>query len=398
MRLLIALMALNAAAAMPISFFSVGLPTLMREAGASLEAIGFAALVYLPFALAFLWAPYIERPRPFGFARRKFWIVATLVPMAIVSVFASMISPGSEAYLVILSALVVSIGAATLRTTILGLTVEQFEGPRQTWAAALVPAGGAVGAILGATGLLFVYGLSTWTGTMLVMAAILLVLVVPGLLLPELDQTRPVPGIWRALKDFVGTSDNRRILIFIIPVALGLGLGFGMIQPRLVDLGYAPEEIGVINGVFTAVAMLTGGPLAATCVNRFGLKSMLPLGVAAIVLAMVYSVLVSGLELAPSHAAISVLIFFFAFSFIGMMTNLIFMQRAESGREGTDFSIFICFYWLCSMVGIVLSGLLASSFGYVAAFGAGAVVTAMAWCVLPFRHAQRAILTNTNRT
>ena len=39
------------------------LPTLMREAGASLQAVGLTALWWLPWGLKFLWAPWVERLR-----------------------------------------------------------------------------------------------------------------------------------------------------------------------------------------------------------------------------------------------------------------------------------------------------------------------------------------------
>ena len=39
------------------------LPALLREAGASLQAVGLAALWWLPWGLKFVWAPWVERLR-----------------------------------------------------------------------------------------------------------------------------------------------------------------------------------------------------------------------------------------------------------------------------------------------------------------------------------------------
>ncbi|WP_299919299.1 MFS transporter [uncultured Roseobacter sp.] len=376
--MMFALMALNAAAAMPISFFSVGLPTLMRDAGVALELIGFTALVYLPFAFAFVWAPYIERPGPFGIARRRFWTAASLIPMGAFTLLGAWMAPSEQTIAVLILAFLISLGAATLRTTILGLTVERFEGTGRTWAAALVPAGGALGALMGATGLLLVYGATNWAVAMITMAVVLLLLLGPGLMLPETAEQHHVPGIIGALQSFLADVENRRALAFIAPLAAGVGLGFGMMQPRLVDLGYTVEEIGLINGLFTCIALFTGGPLAAVGIARFGLIRMIPVGLLVVTAALFYAAAASAFSLPRLHAAASVITFFLAFSFIGVMTNLIFMNRATPGREGTDFSIFLCSYWLCTMIGMIASGLLAGQFGYATVFAAGALVAASA--------------------
>mgnify|MGYP001792014526 CR=1 FL=1 len=378
MRILFALMALNAAAAMPISFYAVGLPVLLRETGVPLEIIGFTALVYLPFTFAFAWAPYVDRSKPLGFPRRRFWMAATLLPMGVFTLLGASLAPASQTAAVLVLAFVISIGAATLRTTILGLTIESFDGANRTWAAALVPAGGALGALIGATGLLLVYGAVGWAGAMIAMAAILLLLLGPGLMLPEASHERPVPGTIGALRSFFCDAENRQTLTFIAPLALGLGLGFGMMQPRLVDLGYSVEEIGLINGVFTCIALFTGGPLAAAGIRRFGLARMIPVGLSVVTAALIYAALVSALAWPRLHAAASVATFFLAFSFIGVMTNLMFMNRSNPGREGTDFSIFLCAYWFFTMIGMIGSGFIASSFGYAAAFGGGAIIAASA--------------------
>ena len=39
------------------------LPALLREAGASLQAVGLTALWWLPWGLKFVWAPWVERLR-----------------------------------------------------------------------------------------------------------------------------------------------------------------------------------------------------------------------------------------------------------------------------------------------------------------------------------------------
>src|SRR5262245_60650041 len=57
---ILVLIALYLAQGLPYGFFTQALPVLMRDAGYSLKAISAAGLLYLPWALKFLWAPYLD--------------------------------------------------------------------------------------------------------------------------------------------------------------------------------------------------------------------------------------------------------------------------------------------------------------------------------------------------
>jgi PAT family beta-lactamase induction signal transducer AmpG len=46
---------------LPFGFFVQAIPVILRSAGVSLSAIGFTSLLTLPWALKFLWAPYLDR-------------------------------------------------------------------------------------------------------------------------------------------------------------------------------------------------------------------------------------------------------------------------------------------------------------------------------------------------
>lgn len=380
-RILLGLMSLNAVAAIPLAFFAVSLPVMLREAGASLVTIGFVGLVYLPFALSFLWAPWIDRPVPFELDRRRFWMVASVASMSALSLVAAIIGEGAGPIPILALTFAISIGGATLRTALLGLVVEKLPPESRPMGAALVPAGGAMGALFGATGLLLIYGAIGWTGVMTTMAAAMAVLLLPGLMLSERDAATSGERVTLSLRAFFADQANRAVLLLVTPIGAGLGIGLGMIQPRLVDLGFSPEEIGALNGVFTCAAMLTGGPLGAWAVRSHGIARVLPLAVAINAAVMAYAAAASGFGWPRIHAAASVALYFLAFSALSAMTVLLYMERCRPGREGTDFSIFLCLFWMITLVGMVVSGLLAGPFGYAAAFGVGALIVLGA---LPF--------------
>ena len=54
------LAALYFAQGLPYGFFTQALPVLMREAGYSLTAISAISLLFIPWAVKFLWAPWVD--------------------------------------------------------------------------------------------------------------------------------------------------------------------------------------------------------------------------------------------------------------------------------------------------------------------------------------------------
>ncbi len=52
-----------------------GLPTVLRAQGVSIGAAGWLYALYLPFGVAFLWSPLIDRWRPPVLTPRIGWIV-----------------------------------------------------------------------------------------------------------------------------------------------------------------------------------------------------------------------------------------------------------------------------------------------------------------------------------
>ncbi len=366
---------LSAALAVPMTFFAVGLPAIMREAGVPLALIGLTALIYLPYALVFLWAPIVDSRALNGWGRRRSWIIVLQLCAAGLIAVAALLSPGDGVLAVLAVATLVSLFGATQRTALLGFAVENLSPSQRPWGSALLPAGGALGAVIGASGLLFLYNSTGWPVTMLAMAGLAVLFLLPAL---GARETEPGPadtasGLRPSLKRFFKRREIRPVIAFLAPLAFGVGLGFGMLQPRLVDMGFTLDQIGIINGVFTCAALFTGGPLSAFVVRRYGLSAVLPLGVIVNVAFLLYAACVSYWDLSAVQGAASVVLFYLGFSFISVMTNTIFMNHSATGQEGTDFTVFICIYWLLSMIGIACSGVVAGQFGYAAAFLSGAL-------------------------
>ena len=105
------LAALYFAQALPVSMLVKAMPALARDAGMPTEWIGFLALPAIPWALKFIWAPWVDR---WGAGRpnhRKRWIqgclIAVMVVIFVVSLFPQkwLLGPGFVLLLGLLFAL-----------------------------------------------------------------------------------------------------------------------------------------------------------------------------------------------------------------------------------------------------------------------------------------------------
>ena len=91
------LSSLYLAQGLPYGFFTQALPVLLREAGLSLKAISATSLLFLPWALKFLWAPFIDQR-----GTRKQWLLL-LQSSAVVGALALAGLDLSRGYLLVLA-------------------------------------------------------------------------------------------------------------------------------------------------------------------------------------------------------------------------------------------------------------------------------------------------------
>ena len=95
---------------LPYGFFSLALPVFLRQGGVSLSKIGFTSLLVLPWALKFLWAPFLDRVYWPKLGRRRTWILAMQLAATILLALAYAHSPFLQRFRFVLTWLAQGIG------------------------------------------------------------------------------------------------------------------------------------------------------------------------------------------------------------------------------------------------------------------------------------------------
>ena len=164
-----------------------GFPAVMRAAGMSLGSAGWLFALYLPFGVAFLWSPFIDRWRPPVFTPRIGWIVPLqILAASVVAVVAFM--EGAPIALLFGLGLVVACAMATMDIALDGLAVELVKPSWRPNAAAAKLAALSVGAMIGTGAFVVLFQSMSWRAIFLALGAVLLLLTLPVLALIPLER------------------------------------------------------------------------------------------------------------------------------------------------------------------------------------------------------------------
>lgn len=338
---------------------------IMREQGASRSAIGLVGLLLLPGLLRFLWAPAVDRIRPFARAHRAGWIGLTQIGIIAGLVALSFVPP-------------VEIGPFLAIGFMLGLLLSTndiaVDGYATTsLAAADRPIGNAiqggavaVGVIVGTTGGLVLYARFGWQATALTIAALSVLPLAAAFAMRETtgaETARPAPHA--ALAAFFRRPQARRMLAVALIYRASEGLIGAMEGPYLVDRGVSLDVIGYLTGAAAATAGLAGSAIAALLLIRIGHGSTLALlGVLRTVCFAWFAChafdLATGQSLLFGAAIGQTLIRYM--EIVALFS--LFMGTASKEQPGTDFTVLSCAQVLVFLLGSLLAGVLADWFGY----------------------------------
>ncbi|SMF72240.1 MFS transporter, putative signal transducer [Xaviernesmea oryzae] len=354
-----------------------GLPAIMRSEGVPLDQIGYVSLIALPWALKFLWSPWVERYRlPPAGKNRSAEIVAIGGLICVVGLFlAGNLSPG-EAMPLLGCLTIVAFAASTVDIACDGFAVQSLAKAEHGWGNAAQVGGAYLGSAIGGGLFLFLVGIFGWSWAAWTMTAVLVLLGLPFLLgaarnLPE-EARQHVPSLGAALKRL----ELRRGLLVSAVFVVAQKTAMGMIGPFLVDAGFDVATIGLLNGLGSIFVGLGAALLGGLCVRLWGVRAVLVLSLLIQAAFLALFSFAAFTRLLPESllviAAIGSSSGIMAFGFVALYAQ--FMRWSDPKQAGVDFTLFQCMDALVSIIGGMLAGQVANAFGYGIFFGCAAAL------------------------
>ncbi|MDF1629375.1 MAG: MFS transporter [Alcanivoracaceae bacterium] len=387
------LAALYFAQGLPFGLITRALPAIARDAGLPLQYIGLLSLAALPWALKFVWAPWVDRLGRGHSNHRKRWIITC--QLAAVAVLAAMsLLPMRELTVPLFAVLLIllfflNLSFATHDIATDGLAVRLLPAPLRGIGNSVQTGGYKVGLLTGGAVLLGLVGQIGWMPTVWLAIAALLLLLIPLSRYPEPEEpvAAPISYSWRwwtaELWRFWGRSGMGWWLVLLLIYKVGDSFGTRMIKPFLVDQNWTLSQLAVLD--------LTASLAGLAAVAMAGLLLMKLSRLAALVS---FAVLQAGAFFGWAWLAQnphSSLVWTMAIAeqcADGLATVALFtvmMDNCRAGHEGSDYTVQASVMLMAAGLFTLFSGFSAAYFGYslhftlAAALALAAIIPALFW-------------------
>lgn len=370
-----------------------GLPAVLRDRGLPLDRIGLLSLLILPWAVKFLWSPWVEAARvPPGRAVRTAAVVTTGGAAAVAGLVVTGLLPLHPLLPVLAALLVVAFATATVDIAVDGHAVGALEGRSLGWGNAAQVGGAYVGSAIG--GGLFVVMVARWGWTAGTLAMAALVAVLLGAFIAVSRDATPAPAAVArpSLRRAWSRPEIRRGLVLTAAFVVAQKAAMGMFGPYLIDLGLPLATVGLLAGGASLGLGLAGAVAGGALVRTIGIAATLRVALALQALLLgVMALSAGGIDLPRPVLVGSALLAGSAVMAIGFTALYAqFMDWADPAQGGVDFTLFQCLDGAISMGLGVAAGIVAEAWGFGALFTLCAGAAGLMALVLPVAHARLA--------
>ncbi|WP_410211754.1 MFS transporter [Aquirhabdus sp.] len=368
----VAVVMLYLAHALPLYFFNVAVPAILRQQGVDLRWIGMLSLLYLPWAFKFLWAPVVDRYSSARLGKRRSWILLTQIAVISGVLLLAQHTPQHGFWMFIAVGVWISTFAATQDIAIDGYAIEAFSRDQYSVASTAQSIGVALGSMIGGAGTLWLYEHYGWQPALYALAALIGTTTLALIFLKE-NHAVPVDvpqqilrvKIKPSIKRVFQRPEIRRLLLVIVIYRVVEAPAMAMLNPMLVDASWSLTQIGVLFSVLGAAVGILAALSTGKLVKKYGaIYGLIGAGwLRSVAYGLLALCLLFGLmnSVALSAAVLVIL----AIRYMTMTAlYAYFMQHCSMGQAGTDFTVLVCVELLIFFLGAAGSGFLAKSLGY----------------------------------
>ncbi|WP_232630577.1 MFS transporter [Methylobacterium sp. Leaf118] len=251
-----------------LGFLASGAPLILRVRGIDLAQVGLLQLINLPVGLTFLWAALIDRVRLPGLPHRLGWIA--LMQGAAIALL-GVLSLGEAWPLPALFVLAVAtcFCLATMDIALEALVVETVGPERRPYVTSAKIGGASLGGIVGAGLLIAAYDRIGWEASVLAVAGLNALCLLPMLRYPEARLRLGGAPAARGLDLARLRALSGRVAVLGLYFAAMFALG-GVTNLALIDLGVPLGTVGLVTGSLSAGINLVMALVSGLLVRRVG--------------------------------------------------------------------------------------------------------------------------------
>ncbi|MCC8929801.1 MFS transporter [Rhodococcus sp. I2R] len=379
----------------PFGFFTQALPVVLRESGYSLVQISAAGVLFLPWGLKFLWAPYVDR-----YGTRRRWLLTLQSAAAAIALALSFLDLSSTLQWLFLGIFVMNAVSATQDIATDGMAVRTLSVAQRGLGNGLQVGAYRIGMVCGGGVLLWLFSFAGWRALFVAMAALLLIATIPVWLMRGQLSAADAAGEQDA--DAAGERDEvdaparlaitwwyrlRRpgmfaFIALIIGFKFGNSMGSALVGPFLSDSGLTLGQIALVEGGVSSVAALGGAALGAWLSFRYGRRNALLVGGVSQTLSLgLYVAASMGIGGFPLLVTANITEHVLG----GAATVAVFalmMDASEKRFAGSDYTLIACAVVFAQGAAGLAAGVVGDLFGYTAMFGSALVLSGIGCAAL----------------
>jgi PAT family beta-lactamase induction signal transducer AmpG len=375
--------ALYLAEGAPIGFLWWALPTRLRAAGMPVEQVAtLAAVLAVPWALKFLWAPLVDALRGPGGGLRA-WVVgaqtamiATLLPLAV-------LGPGLGFRWLVACLVAHAVAAATQDVAVDALCIATTPPVERGGVNGWMQAGMLGGrAVFGGGALMVASGLGDRAVVTLLIAVLAAVLALVVVAVPaDAGAAAARQGtLGTALRDVVRRPVAWAGLLFAGVAGAGYEAVGAVAGPYLVDRGLVAERIGRFFAGPAIIAMVVGALAGGAAADRVGHRPTVAASQALTALAVLGVAAVDAAGGGVTGTVLALAALYLAIGLFTASSYALLMDLTEPRLAATQFSAYMGATNGCEAWAGLTVGRLVPALGYPAAF---AVLAAVSLAALP---------------
>jgi len=249
-----------------------------------IRTIGIFALISIPYAINFIWAPIFDLKRvPYlsnYLGKRTSWVCIIQIFLGIFIIFLSFASPTDNLFLFSLFSLIVSFFSAAQDTVLGALRTEIIPKETQGEASGIYIFGYRIGMLMSGSGAIYLSEYLSWGKIYLIFGLITLVypiyLILLLILKKSIIEEPLVINNLQARKNFLSSFFEIirpirfifLIIIFLILYRLPDNFINVMINPFLLHLGYSAKQIATTGKFFGVLTAIIGGLIASRIMKK----------------------------------------------------------------------------------------------------------------------------------
>ncbi|XP_078070677.1 major facilitator superfamily domain-containing protein 3 [Mustelus asterias] len=349
------------------------LPIYLRTIGHSLTKISLTKLLYFPWLLKILWAPFVDQ-----YGTKQKWLLSSMFGLFLCCLIMSRMNPKTDFPTMAFVLMMMNLFASVQDIAVDGMAVRLLSNEEVGYGNTIQVVGYKTGSIVAGAGFLTVMDYISWDMLFMMISVIYVVAIICACFTPEpprMPESGTVLSVlnpYEILKEVLRVPGTTWILIYVIIYKLGEQGSVSMFPLFLLEHDFSAAELGFWNGIVAMGFSILGSCLGGIIMPKYNAFSIILVLFLMRVLNLSFQTsLLLVFESEPlimkGAAVLSITLQHFLSGLITTLTFSIMMlctQKAEERIQATHYTFLASFEVLGKLTFSVIAGFLVDRMGF----------------------------------